>query len=177
MINLIVKTISILVATGFSTTFLGYWIHFAFHQPWSLWFYRAHMNHHQIQYPSIDFYSDRYRSAGKDNTTTLFLIAAIPVVLFLLLSILFGLISISTLLLVAGGTCFWGFLHDHFHDHFHIATSPWSKLPLFRNWRKLHYVHHLNMSLNYGIIFFYWDKLFKTYDAATDVELNKTNKE
>jgi sterol desaturase/sphingolipid hydroxylase (fatty acid hydroxylase superfamily) len=154
-----------------STTLLGYWVHWAFHQPWTLWFHRAHMNHHQVQYPATDFFSEKYRSAGKDSSAILFGIVFSPVVLAIVGVMLLGLVSLSTGIVVLSSLSLCGFAHDYFHDQFHIKSTWLKRFQFFLNWRRLHYVHHLDMKLNFGIVHFYWDKLFKTFDDADDIKL------
>jgi sterol desaturase/sphingolipid hydroxylase (fatty acid hydroxylase superfamily) len=171
MIMLLLKLLAIFTVTGACTTFLGYWVHWSFHQPWALWFHKAHMNHHQIQYPSTDFFSEKYRHPGRDSTVILFGIVFAPLLLLVGGFMLFGVISLTAGLTTFISLGLWGFAHDYFHDQFHLNNSWWKKFPTFINWRRLHYVHHLNMSLNFGIVFFGWDKMFKTFDSADEVNL------
>lgn len=171
MISLLIKLLVIFAVTGTATTFLGYWVHWAFHQPWTQWFHRAHMNHHQIQYPSTDFFSDKYRHPGRDSAVILFGIAFTPILLGVGILMLLGLLSLTSGLAVFVSLALWGFAHDYFHDQFHLKNSWWKQFSIFTNWRRLHYIHHLDMSLNFGIVFFGWDKLFKTFDSAHDIHL------
>lgn len=148
------------------TTFLGYWVHWALHQKWSGSFYEAHMNHHLKQYPALDFYSDTYRSAGKDNTVFLFLIIFSPILIGLgLFSFFFSpLIGLSVLI----SLLFFGIIHNYYHDQFHIKKSIWRKFSLFIRLERLHMLHHINMNYNYGIIYFIWDKVFNTFNTLNN---------
>lgn len=174
MIRLLCTLLVAFSATGFITTFLGYWVHWAFHQPWSLRFYHAHMNHHQIQYPPADFLSETYRGAGRDSTVILFAIAFAPVLLTIALLTLFGFFSLTTCIISLASLAVWGFAHDYFHDQFHLTNTFWKKFAFFIKLRSTHYLHHLDMSKNYGIVFFQWDKLFKTYDAE-EIKFDQEN--
>lgn len=164
MIHLLVTALVAFFATGIVTTFLGYWVHWVFHQSWSLWFFQAHMNHHLIQYPPTNFLSDTYRSAGKDSTVILFAVAFTPVILAIIILTLFGIFSLTTCTITLVTLLAWGFVHDYFHDQFHLTNTFWKQFAFFLKLRSTHYVHHLDMSKNYGIVLFQWDKLFKTYD-------------
>lgn len=160
--------ITILALSAFCTTALGWMVHWAIHKPWSGWFYRAHMNHHQIQYPPTNFFSTSYRSAGADGTTLPFLLVASPLIILLILAGWYGLLTLGTLLTIALGTAGIGIAHDRIHESLHSTQSWLEKWNLFQMWRKLHFVHHLNMSTNYGIFFFLLDKLFGTYEETND---------
>jgi len=121
------------------------------------------MNHHKIQYPPANFFSEKYKSAGRDSTVILFAIAFAPIFIIIGLLTFFGILSITTCITAFVFLLLWGFIHDHIHDQFHITNTFWEKFPLFVKWRTLHYIHHIDMNTNFGIIQFQWDKLFKTF--------------
>jgi sterol desaturase/sphingolipid hydroxylase (fatty acid hydroxylase superfamily) len=170
---LLLKLLLAVATGGLITTFMGYLVHWVFHQPWSLWFYNAHMNHHKIQYPPTDFFSDTYKSAGRDSTAVLFVIAFAPIMLAIIAMTFLGILSLPVGLTTLASLIGWGLVHDHLHDQFHLTNSRWNKLPFFETLRKIHYVHHLDMRLNFGIFFFVWDKMFKTYDDANEINLDR----
>lgn len=153
----------ILLATFILFTFLGYVFHWMFHQKWSGFFYKAHDNHHNIQYPISDLISEKYREAGKDNSTFLFAIAFAPIIIVAVLLIVFGVIGkllgafLFVEMSIIGATNIW------LHDGFHIHKSVWHKWPGFLKLRKLHFLHHKNTLTNFGIFSFTFDKLFGTY--------------
>lgn len=163
MITSILTYLLITFVSAVIATFLGYWIHWLLHQPWSLWFYSAHMNHHKLQYPSTDFFSDKYRSAGKDSTVILFVLVFMPIILALGALSFFGILSWSTSIYTLINLAAWGLIHNYLHDKFHLNNTFWKNIPLFLKWQSIHYIHHLEMNANYGIVLFVWDKLFKTY--------------
>ncbi len=145
------------------TTFLGYWTHRLFHKPISGPFYRAHINHHAVQYPPEDFTSDIYRSAGKDNSLWYFALAFSPLMIIIALSYFLLGTSLWTCVCILGSMIGTGLVHDYMHDGFHLNKSYWHYLPGFSRLIELHKVHHVDMSKNYGIFSFVFDKMFKTY--------------
>jgi sterol desaturase/sphingolipid hydroxylase (fatty acid hydroxylase superfamily) len=174
MMSLLLTIVVAFFASGLITTFLGYWVHWIFHQPWSLGFYHAHMNHHQIQYPPSDYLSDTYRGAGRDSTVILFVVAFAPVLIGIALLTWFGFFTLTTCGIIVASLAIWGYVHDYFHDQFHLNNTWWKQFSFFIKLRSTHYLHHLDMSKNYGIILFPWDKLFNTYDAE-NITLDKEN--
>lgn len=163
----------IIPITFITVTLLGWITHKTFHQSWCAWFYQTHLNHHMVQYPATDFFSDTYRSGGRDSSVWLFIIAFSPILIGLGLLTVFGILSLTTGIASLLGLGLWGYLHDYIHDQFHLRDTWMLKLPtsLFRSWRKWHYIHHLDMSKNYGIIWFGWDKLFNTF-IDENIDLN-----
>lgn len=144
------------------TIFMGYVIHYLFHKPW-MYGYQKHMNHHLQQYPPGDFFSYTYRHAGKDSSVWLFLLAFLPIIglMFLILhflhiSLLTGLILLIEMLLV-------GYAHDYLHDAFHIEKHWLSRFNWYNKLVILHMQHHNDMSVNYGIFSFFWDKVFRSF--------------
>lgn len=159
MIYLLLLALISSVITGM----LGYWVHMSFHHSWSGPFFKAHQSHHFIQYPPGDLVSEVYRDAGKDNTLYLFALVFIPVIGAVIASIfLFGVSILSAIVIIVSmiGT---GLLNDRLHDSFHLFKSPWQILPFYKNWQRLHFIHHYDISKNYGIYSFTYDKLFKTF--------------
>lgn len=156
-------TLLIILGSAVFTTFIGYWAHKAFHQEWSGMFYKAHMNHHTIQYPPEDFTSDTYRSAGKDNTLWYFVLAFLPIMAMVVASHFFLGVSVWTCACILASMIGTGLLHDYMHDAFHLNKTVWKYLPGFERLRELHKIHHIDQSKNFGIFNFSLDKLFKTY--------------
>jgi sterol desaturase/sphingolipid hydroxylase (fatty acid hydroxylase superfamily) len=144
-------------------TFLGYIFHRMFHQPWSGKFYDAHMTHHTKLYPASDYTSDEYREPGKDNTVWLFLLAFSPLGIIVLSLMLFSVIPIAMGIGIILEMILIGFVNNNMHDGFHLRKSFWDRFKFFSHLRKLHYEHHVDMSKNYGIFYFMWDKLFGTF--------------
>lgn len=144
---------------------LGYFIHKSLHSSWTMAGFRAHSSHHNIQYPPNDYFSDVYRGAGKNNSVYLFLIALSPPILFFATLVYLGYIGwiITTIILIEAALI--GFLNDYIHDSFHIYNH-WLNRSIFKNifrkLNKLHMIHHIDQSKNFGIFDPTWDYIFKS---------------
>ncbi len=145
---------------GTLTGWLGHW---ALHQKWSGRFYKAHLTHHRL-YPPSDFQSATYRDAKGDNTV--FFLA--PIITFVSLLELAVLVWLQTgwpvyVTLVVTGVLV-GYLHDYAHEAFHLeGDTRLNRFVWFKSLRKAHWVHHRSVKKNLGILWFGWDRLFKTY--------------
>jgi len=149
------------------TTLFGHVVHWSLHQKWSGSVHQSHMTHHLKLYPPTDYTSKVYREAGKDSTPKFFAIAAIPLVLAPIVFWLCGVLPLSLAATVIGVEALMGFLHNYLHDSFHIQNHWLYRVPLlgdiFNRWVDLHYLHHVDMSKNYGIFTFHWDRFFGTF--------------
>lgn len=150
----------------FGITLFGHVTHWVIHQPWAGRFAKAHMAHHERLYPVNDFLSDTYRKAGKDSTVWIFAVLSLPVLALPVIAHLLGWIGLFTMTCVIAEMLFLGWLHDYLHDAFHIRDHFLKRLPfvkgLMGRLTELHRLHHVDMSKNFGIFFFMWDKVFKT---------------
>lgn len=141
-------------------TFLGYITHRWFHSKSSGVFFTAHMNHHLKQYPKNDLLSEKYRDAGKDNTFYYFLLVFSP---FIISAIYLATVNFWLGLIILIEMAAVSALNDRLHDAFHIKDTFLKRFDFFRKLRRLHFIHHRDMSSNYGIFSFAWDKVFKTF--------------
>jgi sterol desaturase/sphingolipid hydroxylase (fatty acid hydroxylase superfamily) len=162
--------LSILIAATLSfliTTLFGHISHWSFHQPFSGSIHKAHMTHHLKLYPPSDYLSETYRQAGGDSTPKFFVIAAIPLLLIPIMLWLFGIISGPAAITVLIVALVVGLMHNYLHDAFHIEGHWMYRIygirSLFAHWTTVHYLHHVDMSKNYGIFTFFWDRIFGTY--------------
>ncbi len=150
-------------------TLFGFIVHWSLHQPWVGKLNDAHMTHHLTLYPPEDFVSEKYRSAGKDSTVWTFALASIPLVAFPIVLALLGILSWHLAITVVVVELSLGFLHDYVHNAFHIKDHWMGRVPvlkdIFQVWVKLHYLHHVDMSKNYGIFTFHWDRVFRTFSV------------
>lgn len=157
------------IAVYFIVALFGYFTHKWLHQPWSGRFNKSHMKHHLELYPSNDYESEKYRSAGKDSTFLFFAILSIPLLLMPIGMMVIGLISLFTCMFIVIEMIVIGLLNDYLHDIFHIKNHWLKKIPLLNLYinqlNKLHYIHHSDMTKNYGIFTFLLDKAFKTYSS------------
>lgn len=151
------------ITTFFYGTFLGWLVHWGIHQRWSGFAHRSHMTHHLKLYPPSNLLSETYRDAGKDNTTYIFT----PIIAV-------GFLAYEAIL-YHWGASFWllagltveglliGLLHDWMHTWFHLSGTRLLKYQWFRDLRELHFYHHRRMNRNFGIYFFGWDRVFRTF--------------
>jgi Delta7-sterol 5-desaturase len=153
----------VLLVGFFALTFLGWIVHWAFHQSWGGRFNVAHMTHHLKLYPPTDFVSDEYRDPKNDNTFWLFLIVFSPLILGVILLTVFQVIPIGIGLCILFEMSFIGAANNYLHDSFHITKSIWHRWPGFKELYRLHYNHHVRMDTNFGIFSFLWDRVFGTY--------------
>lgn len=156
----------VFLVTTVGTTFFGYWAHKSLHMKIMSFFSKSHSVHHDKLYPINDFKSEKYRSAGKDSTVIFFAVASLPVLAIPLLLSLLGILSLFQALFSIATMLFIGWAHDYIHSLFHLKTHWLQKVPVLVNYynklEKLHYLHHVDDSKNFGILTFVWDKLFKT---------------
>jgi sterol desaturase/sphingolipid hydroxylase (fatty acid hydroxylase superfamily) len=148
------------------TNLFGYIVHWCFHQSWAGWVRQSHLTHHHL-YTGVDYLSETYRDAGKDNSFRLFIVPSLllfipPAVLYVLCVIpLYVMIVLIVEMIIIG----W--MHNYLHDSFHIKNHFLSRMPLikkiFDKWSHDHYLHHEDMTKNFGIFFFVWDRVFGTY--------------
>jgi sterol desaturase/sphingolipid hydroxylase (fatty acid hydroxylase superfamily) len=161
---------SILIAAIFAffiTTLFGHCMHWILHQRWSGWLYDAHQTHHMKLYPPSDFVSKIYRQAGKDSTPKFFLISGAPLIIVPIILWYFGILSLSIMITVLVVEGLIGFLHNYLHDAFHIEGHwlyrVYAVRRFFAHLTSLHYLHHVDTTKNYLIIFSFWDRVFGTY--------------
>jgi sterol desaturase/sphingolipid hydroxylase (fatty acid hydroxylase superfamily) len=151
----------------FVSSLFGYVVHWALHQSWSGKLNSSHMAHHLTLYPPDDYQSDAYRSAGKDNTVLIFGCLASPVVLSPIVLGILGILPLTLVIVAITVMALMSVSHNYLHDAFHIRNHFLTRLPLVKNmfasWSRLHYLHHVNMSSNYGIFIFTMDRLFGTF--------------
>lgn len=153
----------IAVGTLLYGTLIGYVTHWVLHQSWAGRVYRAHMSHHLRQYPPRDLMSTTYRSAGKDDGLRAFTpVLAGGIGLWLLALWLLGVPWWAVALVVIESAAV-GWLHDYVHDGFHLEGFWMTRFAWFRNLRSLHWLHHWNMRKNLGILWFGWDRVFRTF--------------
>jgi len=119
--------------------------------------FRNHINFHHTHYSKDRLVSQTYLGDEGNNTPFFF----IPVFLvgactFLVLpSDLFGV------QLCACAASFYA--HVFFDKEYHVEGSRLQRFAWFRRKQELHFVHHRHANSNFGVIHFFWDRVFGTY--------------
>lgn len=148
------------------STLTGYLVHSFLHHKWAGFAATSHLVHHTEMYPPEDLISDKYRHAGKNTTVLLFL----PIVLSILALALFlgftGVLSIFYCAVTIVEILTISILHNLLHDAFHLNDSIWHRLPNFKKMQDIHFEHHVDMTKNFGIFDFTWDKFFETFKSV-----------
>jgi len=171
-------SILFIVLFYFATNLMGHVVHWILHQKWAGFLNKAHMAHHELLYPPADYLSETYRMPDfKESTPKFFAIAAIPLLLSPVFLFFFGFIPFLTMLFILVEIFTIGAIDYYVHDMFHIRNHWINKVPILRNmfakWNHLHYLHHIDMSKNFGIYSFFWDKTLKTYWNTDEYSIPK----
>lgn len=146
----------------------GYWLHRLAHWRRGGAVYRAHMAHHEVLY-GREFLSDAYRDPPASGSSVL---AFLPFVLGL--AALFVLVAPAPLGAALALECLGlAWLNSYIHDGLHVRRFWLARFRWFRRLRRLHRQHHLDMSTNFGIFTWLWDRAFRTFrdPAAKRVDL------
>lgn len=162
------------------TEFVGYWLHILLHSEKIAVLSRSHMIHHLRDYgPRKPLHRKEYLSSA-DNRASLFgfgfeWMAPILLIISISLALLYAFnISWQCQLAFIGTGLFWGYvLFGYMHGAMHLTNFWMMKIPFIKKWflsiRRLHDFHHLQitedgrMLANYGICFFWFDRLFGTF--------------
>jgi sterol desaturase/sphingolipid hydroxylase (fatty acid hydroxylase superfamily) len=154
----------VLVVSLVCASFFGHVIHWSLHQPWTGPAHRGHMEHHKVLYPPGKLVSDRYKPSKWYHSGPLLFTPP----LFFLLAVFGGILwlchaPIWTLAVFGGSLVGFGLVNDWFHDSFHLRKHGLLRFKWYRQLRVLHYFHHHDMKVNYGIVSFVWDRAFGTH--------------
>lgn len=121
---------------------------------------RIHVGSHHALYPSSHMVARRYEES-EASLTALYLLPAGA-----LASLFFWLLPVA---LAAGVTLGLGAsfaAHVYLHEHYHLSGSWLRRYAWFRRRRLLHAIHHRDGTKNFGLIDFFWDRLFGTFRAG-----------
>ncbi len=115
-----------------------------------------HTLHHHVNYPSIEWRKARpYNSAGEKSWL---LVGGV------FLGCLFALAPLPDALIIGSVACGYGVLLDKLHDYSHITGHWLDRYSWFRVMTRKHQMHHTTPGYNMGILFFWADRIFKTYN-------------
>jgi sterol desaturase/sphingolipid hydroxylase (fatty acid hydroxylase superfamily) len=174
--------LSIFLGFLFAET-VGYIIHQLLHSEKIPYLSRSHMIHHLKHYsPKGSMRSDKYLTSieGRAAVGTVGLEWIAPLAIVSVLSIGPLLLLGLPLLYVGIGylsAVIWGIIgFSKIHDAMHIRNVWLLRIPVIGRWfkkvRRLHDIHHTHISdsgkmqKNFGMCFFWFDKLFKTYSPS-----------
>ena len=168
-----------LVCSCLLAEMFGYWLHRLLHSDKVSFLSRGHLIHHFLIYgPGQPMRHNHYRDATDDRFSignvglewlvpSAVLLGTVWLLLFLLhVSVLHQAIALAALVT-------WPiFTFNYLHDRMHLSGFWMAQHPLFRRWflasRRLHDIHHHavnehgRMDANFGIGFFFFDRLFRT---------------
>jgi sterol desaturase/sphingolipid hydroxylase (fatty acid hydroxylase superfamily) len=159
--------------------FAGYWLHRLLHSDKLPFLSRNHMAHHLLLYgPTQPMRGESYKDAtgGRLSLGNIGLewIAPSAVLLIVCWSVMYVLhVRPIYRAIVLASLIVWPFFtFSLLHDAMHLRNTWLARLPVvniwFRRARRLHDIHHhsLNnagrMNTNFGIGFFFFDRLFRT---------------
>lgn len=166
------------------TEIVGYIVHRLLHSERFPALSRSHMIHHLQQYgPKMAMRSDEYKRSTSNRTSVggIGLEWLIPIATIFLptitLMVLFEISWAYQILFYSIGIGWGIFGFNYMHDAMHLRKFWMLRIPFlsrwFKNIRRLHDVHHtkLNdagkMNTNFGIVFFFLDRVFNTFANKT----------
>ncbi|HRK07147.1 MAG TPA: sterol desaturase family protein [Pseudobdellovibrionaceae bacterium] len=163
--------------------FVGYWTHVLLHSEHVPWLSKSHMLHHLRDYgPKKPLHRDGdYLSSadGRSNILGLglewFLPLAVVIGTTILCLTLLGIPALYQALFTSAGLLWGHFLFGAMHTSMHQNDFWMLRFPVLKTWylrlRARHDFHHLQFSdegrmlKNYGICFFWFDRILGTYAA------------
>jgi len=170
-----------LAASILVSEFLGYLLHRLLHSGKIGFLSRSHMRHHLVLYGPLQ--PQRPGSSYHDATTDAVALGNIglewlvPGALLLALSVTvlhFLRVPVFHQVVFVVGSLAWSFvMFSYLHDRMHVADFWMERNPFLKHWfvsaRDAHDIHHLAlndeglMDKNFGIAFFFFDRLFATW--------------
>lgn len=163
LLTLIVTIISTFCVGSFAGYILHLMMHTRFAKMPSLRKVSKSHNVHHTLYTITDFESEEYRSAGRDDSAIVF----VPVITMIigLMGLAFWFVFqawwIYPIILIEGAGIGW--LNAKIHECFHIKDHWLNKYRFFRRLKELHWLHHKHPKMNHGILWFFPDRLFGTF--------------
>lgn len=137
---------------------IGYWMHRILHSPKSGWFHRIHHKHHHVDYPPERYTTKEYIEGSSFKAFS-------PAFVFFA-ALMFTIHTPWTALICTLFGFSYGAVMALAHDSFHVQKTVWSSLLGRIRFNKLkanHFIHHVDEHSNFGILDFFWDKVFKSF--------------
>lgn len=118
-----------------------------------------HVQHHEKDYPTTALRPDtqKYKRA---KSWSWYVLTVILIVLALVI-----IPRPYSYFAIVGGLVYAKFIVSYFHKAFHLPHHWLHKYAWFRKLTELHDIHHYSVA-NYGIVFFFMDRLFGTYQQT-----------
>lgn len=166
--------------------FIGYWLHILLHSEKVPALSRAHMLHHLRDYgPGSPLHrSGHYLSSAQNRSSFLGLGYEWFLPIMGILSFSFALLYLVNVpwvhqaVFTVSGVCWGHFMFGRMHSAMHLKDFWMLKVPVLGSWfrriRRLHDIHHMHISddgrmlTNYGISFFWFDRIFGSYNKKSD---------
>ncbi len=159
------KTIIAYAATVFLTHHIASFIQASLHclighREFGRSLYRNHLYHHHGIYSQEFLVSEKYIPEEK-NLDIYYLIPSAGVLLlaYQLLAVDLFIVHLSSLALSV-------YLHIYLHTQYHMSDSWLMRFHWFRSKRQLHILHHKDLTKNFAVIEFFWDKILGTYEGT-----------
>jgi len=152
--NILFWSIYVLLVAISAEVYGYFWHRLGAHSGYVPGIKETHEIHHLLKL------SDKHE-ANEDFVWILLLIITLQIILGLAVTvgIIPGLLAIVTILTLTGVFIWNWWIHQSFHvdDHW-LNQYEW-----FKHQKNIHYVHHNNPSMNYGVATHFCDKLFGTW--------------
>ncbi len=118
-----------------------------------------HIKHHEKDYPikNLRPKSPKYKKAGSWSWYILTVI--------LVVSTYFLLPRPYNFIMIISGLIYAKLVISYLHSRFHVTDHFLAKLKVFKTIQRLHDIHHWG-PYNYGILFFFMDRVFGTYKPS-----------
>lgn len=151
-----------LITSHYIASFIQVGLHYCLgHKAIGNYFYRIHLTCHHDLYAKNMMVTETYLQ--EESSLKLFFLIPISIVAFtgyflIPLDILF--VHLATMI----GSFY---AHVYIHVQYHLKHSWLNQFSWFRKNRNRHIIHHQDMSKNYAVIGFIWDKLFGTYEEIS----------
>lgn len=159
---------------------VGYIVHRLIHSGKIEFLSKNHMEHHLREYgPKMPMRTENYHrpnvvsfgSLGLEWWIPLAIVCTGSFVGMLLAGLSFKFVAVFMGIAIAWGVLMFSYMHDALHLNKFWMLEDRALFKWFKKVRKLHDIHHLKinnsgrMDVNFGICFFWMDKLFGTYEA------------
>jgi len=177
MLNIII-TIAVALLTA---ELIGYFLHALMHSNKIEFLSKSHMIHHLVIYgPKQPFRTEKYQTSlidGRPGIDGIGLEWLLPIAIIITtMSLILWLLRIPlelSLIFIGTGLVWEFIMFNYMHDSMHLEHFWMNKNRLLGKWYKgaqlKHEIHHLEiddqgrMCSNYGICFFFFDRLFGSY--------------